>query len=78
MLFLLKKYKKERRMLKTMCVPSNDKITIDIPQKYIGKNVEIIMYSFDDIETNKEKKVHFTDFGFNAAYKFDREEVNER
>jgi len=46
-------------MIKTIAVPQNNSYTLAIPNNYIGKKIEILMYALDEVEeekTNASKK----------------------
>jgi hypothetical protein len=69
-------------MIRTIIKTTSNKLSITIPYKYIGKELEVIAFARDeDFEeiTVSEKEVSFTvlhtDF---KNYKFDRDEANER
>ena len=69
-------------MIRTIIKTSNNKLSITIPDKYIGKELEVIAFARDeDIEdiSHSEKEVTFTvlSTGF-KNYKFNRDEANER
>jgi hypothetical protein len=69
-------------MIRTLVTPLKNSISFNIPEDYIGKQIEVIAFAKDEgIETEHplNKKVSFTvlktDF---KGYKFNREEANER
>jgi len=44
-------------MLKTILTPDNTDVHLSIPEEYVGKKVELIMYAIDEVtETQPEKK----------------------
>ena len=42
-------------MLKTLIVPQESTFPLTIPVHYIGKKVEVLLYSIDELVENKEK-----------------------
>ncbi|MDR1405857.1 MAG: hypothetical protein LBI89_01455 [Prevotellaceae bacterium] len=70
-------------MIRTVFVPTENNIVLNIPQEYIGKELEVIAFPVETALSVKrpvaKKKVVFTDFGIDAPdYKFNREEANAR
>lgn len=69
-------------MVRTMIRPLKNTISFNIPEDYIGKQIEVIAFAKDEgIEVNRGviKKVSFTVLKTNFKdYKFNREEANER
>ena len=43
-------------MLKTLIVPQESTYSLTIPVHYIGKKVEVLLYSIDELLENKEPK----------------------
>ena len=41
-------------MVKTVITPQESTYTLPIPAKYIGKSVEVLLYSIDEIVESKE------------------------
>lgn len=37
-------------MVKTVVIPSKGNISIDVPEDYIGKQVEVLLYTLDEVE----------------------------
>jgi hypothetical protein len=67
-------------MIRTIFVPHNDNVNFPIPQEYIGKELEIIVFPIEEVSKKSTfpQKVTFTDFGLDAPdYKFDREEAED-
>jgi len=68
-------------MIRTIVRPDKTSISFDIPEKYIGKEIEVI--AFEKSETVKEKSSKKKTVSFKAVsidtrgYKFNREEANE-
>jgi hypothetical protein len=45
-------------MIRTVVKPKNKKVSIELPQHYVGKNVEIIAFTLDDVsDTELEENV---------------------
>jgi hypothetical protein len=68
-------------MIRTIIRTNSNSLTLTIPDKYIGKELEVI--AFDRTETIEEmkpsKKISFTVLHTDVKnYKFDRDEANER
>ena len=69
-------------MIRTVVKPKNNILTFSIPDKYIGKELEVIAFTKDecsgkDLSTRKE--VSFTVLHTDIKnYKFNRDEANER
>lgn len=72
-------------MIRTLLVPEQQSISIQLPASYVGKSIEVIAFEVGESEHDTEvHPVH--DFaGFYdkieidlSAYKFDRNEANER
>jgi hypothetical protein len=69
-------------MIRTIIKTNNNKLSLTIPDKYIGKELEVIAFArdedFEEISIS-EKEVSFTvlhtDFN---NYKFNHDEANER
>lgn len=50
-------------MIKTILTPLNKNIYISIPNNYIGKEIEILLYAKEELITNKTKEENvFFDF----------------
>ena len=43
-------------MLKTLIVPQESTYSLTIPVHYIGKKIEVLLYSIDELLENKEPK----------------------
>jgi hypothetical protein len=41
-------------MIKTVITPQNDSYMLTIPQNYIGKKVEVLLYALDELTEKKE------------------------
>lgn len=68
-------------MIRTVVIPDKTIFPLTIPEDYIGRNVEIILFAVDEATQGMKKTVKRT---FDAAkldltnYKFDRDEANQR
>ncbi|MFO7657793.1 MAG: hypothetical protein R6W78_12050 [Bacteroidales bacterium] len=68
-------------MIRTIVKTNNNTLSFPIPDKYIGKELEVIAFTRDEgFEENKaNKKVSFTVLHTDIKnYKFSRDEANER
>jgi hypothetical protein len=69
-------------MIRTIVTTNNNTLTLAIPDRYIGREVEVIAFVKDeDVEENivSKKKVTFTVLHTDIKnYKFNRDEANER
>ncbi len=39
-------------MIRTVIKPENQKITIDVPPNFVGKNVEVIAFAVEEIDSH--------------------------
>lgn len=69
-------------MIRTVITSNNSTLTLTIPDKYIGRELEVIAFAKDEgIEESivSKKKVLFTVLHTDIKnYKFNRDEANER
>jgi hypothetical protein len=68
-------------MVRTVLIPQNDSVVFPIPKEYIGKELEFIVFSTEEIlsKPTLSKKVTFNAISIDTRkYKFDREEANAR
>ncbi len=68
-------------MIRTIVKTNNNTLSFSIPDKYIGKELEVIAFTRDEgfEESNTKKKVSFTVLHTDIKnYKFSRDEANER
>lgn len=69
-------------MIRTIIIPETKTIFFEVPQEYIGKEVEVIAFSKNEYlndAVNPPKKVSFDALTLNTSgFKFDRNESNER
>ncbi len=70
-------------MIRTVVIPEKNLLSLNIPDKYIGKKLEIIAFVVDEpkddvIYTTKSQK-RFSAAGLSTkGFKFNRDEANER
>ncbi|MCA1760453.1 MAG: hypothetical protein LC658_11855 [Bacteroidales bacterium] len=70
-------------MIRTVITPDKNFLSFNIPDKYIGKKMEIIAFAVDDLSddviyTAKNRK-SFSAVKLNTrGFKFNRDEANER
>jgi len=70
-------------MIRTVVTANNNIITLPIPDKYIGRQLEIIAFAVDepseDIILSAKNKKTFSAIRLKTkGFKFNREEANER
>ena len=69
-------------MIRTIVTTNNNTLTFAIPDKYIGKELEVIAFAKDEgVEESlvSKKNVSFTVLHTDIKnYKFNRDEANER
>lgn len=50
-------------MIKTTVTPKNNQINLSIPNNYIGKEIEVLIYAKDEVDVDNEKpKLSMADF----------------
>lgn len=49
-------------MIKTTLIPQQTNLNILVPQNYIGKKIEVLLYAVDEILINAPKNVTMADF----------------
>ena len=68
-------------MVRTIVRPEKASISFDIPERYIGKEIEVIAFEKNEGATEslpKKKAVTFNAVSIDTrSYKFNREEANE-
>ncbi len=70
-------------MIRTVVTPDKNLLSFNIPDKYIGKKLEVIAFAIDEpsenvIYTTKSRK-NFSAIKLNTkGFKFNRDEANER
>jgi len=70
-------------MIRTVITASNNILTLPIPDKYIGRKLEVIAFAIDEpfegiIYSRKSKKTFSAISLKTKGYKFNREHANER
>jgi len=70
-------------MIRTVVTTSNNILTLPIPDKYIGRQLEVIAFAIDEpsediILSNKVKKTFSAIRLKTKGFKFNRNEANER
>lgn len=53
-------------MIRTLIIPQNQIIKLEVPKKYIGKRIEILLYSIDELNEVEQKK---TDTKLSSKYR---------
>lgn len=69
-------------MIRTIITPKKQKVSIVVPQSYVGKEIEVIAFAKDEgvgKEIIKQKEVSFTAVVLDTTdYKFNRDDANDR
>jgi hypothetical protein len=69
-------------MIRTIVTPLKQTISFDIPEDYVGKQIEVIAFLTDEGVFKEQfvpRKVSFTALSLDTRnYKFNRDEANER
>lgn len=70
-------------MIRTVLIPDKNFLKFNIPDKYVGKKVEVIVFMVDDdpeetIKLQQGKKNFSVIKLKTTGFKFNREEANER
>jgi len=69
-------------MIRTVITPNKQIVSFEIPQSYIGKEIEVIAFAKDEginQEQPFKKDVSFAALSVDTqSYKFNRDEANER
>jgi len=69
-------------MIRTVFTADKNNITLPLPDYYLGKQVEVIMFSIDESKNEvqaKKKEVSFDALKLDTiGFKFNRDEANER
>jgi hypothetical protein len=67
-------------MIWTVLIPDNPRVTFTIPDKYIGREVEVLVFASDEIVASvapSVKKVTFDSISLDTSgFKFNRDEAN--
>lgn len=69
-------------MIRTVVTPKKNLLSFHIPDKYIGKKMEVIAFALDEnTDDLTYSKIHKSFSAINIStkgYKFNRDEANER
>jgi hypothetical protein len=70
-------------MIRTVVTPDKNLLSLNIPDRYVGKRLEVIAFAvdetLDDVIYTAKKHKRFSSVSLNTkGYKFNREEANER
>jgi hypothetical protein len=70
-------------MIRTVIIPDKNFLSFNIPDKYIGKKMEVIAFAIDepseDVIYSTKKIKRFSAIRLNTkGFKFNRDEANER
>ncbi len=70
-------------MIRTVVTPKKNRVSFNIPDKYIGKKMEVIAFAVDesteDVIYAAKSRKSFSAASINTmGFKFDRNEANER
>jgi hypothetical protein len=70
-------------MIRTFIIPDKNALSFNIPDKYIGKKMEVIAFAVDEpsediIYTAKSSKSFSAIKLYTKGFKFNRDEANER
>lgn len=49
-------------MIRTRLTPKNTELHLSIPEGYVGKNIEVLLYAIDEIKEEPKKSVTMKDF----------------
>ncbi|EKR62737.1 hypothetical protein LEP1GSC036_0160 [Leptospira weilii str. 2006001853] len=49
-------------MIRTRLTPQNTDLHLSIPEGYVGKNIEVLLYAVDEIKDEPKKSVTMKDF----------------
>lgn len=61
-------------MTRTTITPTNKSIIVEIPDDYVGKQVEVLVYALDEVK-GTEKKMKIADFA--GALKLSKEQYQD-
>jgi hypothetical protein len=70
-------------MIRTVITPDKNFLSFNIPEKYIGKKLEVIAFAVDelseDVMYSTKSRKSFSTIKLNTkGFKFNRDEANER
>lgn len=70
------------KMIRTIVIPNSKTVFFDVPQEYIGKEVEVIAFSktdYTNAPVQTKRNVSFDALSLDTLnFKFDRDQANER
>ena len=49
-------------MVRKLIIPSQTNVLIEVPQNYIGKEIEVLLYAVEELEKNETTKMNTTAF----------------
>jgi hypothetical protein len=69
-------------MIRTIVIPKSRTISFDVPQKFIGKEIQVIAFEKEEVAENQQllkKIVSFETISIDTKkFKFNRDDANER
>ena len=69
-------------MIRTIVTAEGNKLTLSLPEDFLGKEIEIIAFVIEEVMEKTKGKVSFTVLevpeSLKENYRFNREEANER
>jgi hypothetical protein len=71
-------------MVRTVVIPKKRIFSIEVPESYVGKQVEVIAFAIEEANAEPPEQAPRTSKKFEAvslktkAFKFNRDEANER
>ena len=63
-------------MIRTIITPENQDVSIHIPENYIGKKIEVLLYAVEELEEQEGQKKKKT-ANFRGALKLSDEQYND-
>ncbi|MFA4796146.1 hypothetical protein ACSYG2_02625 [Leptospira interrogans serovar Icterohaemorrhagiae] len=49
-------------MIRTRLTPKNTELHLSIPEGYVGKNIEVLLYAIDEIKEEPKKPITMKEF----------------
>ncbi len=69
-------------MIRTILTPEKQRLTLELPEDFLGKQIEVIAFIVEEAIVKSTKKVGFTILDVAEEHKknytFNRDEANER
>ena len=69
-------------MIRTIVTAEENHLTLTLPDNFLGKQIEVIAFVVDEVDSKPKKEVSFTVLNVSddlkADYRFNRDEANER